>query len=129
MSRPPRSLSLSIRPLLLLLSILLIAISAKAQDTVIGHVKGPSAAAPSNAKICFNLQRFKPATPKIAGTTSIVGATNFCISPAADGSFTTPIFDNGVINPAGTNWRVDFLLNGIQTGEWRSRCWASENCQ
>lgn len=82
--------------------------------TVTGHVLFPSGGASTTAKVCFSLQNFKPNLPRVASTGIIVQQTNWCITPATDGSFSAPIFRNDLMLPIGTFWRVDFLWNGIQ---------------
>ena len=86
----------------------------RAQVTVSGHVTLPSGTTPSNAKICFSLQNFKPNVPRVVGAGIIVQTASWCINPAANGSYSASLWGNDVISPPGTYWRVDFLLNGVQ---------------
>src|SRR6266581_4263945 len=86
----------------------------RAQTTVSGHVTLPNGTAPSNAKICFSLQNFKPNVPRVVGTGIIIQTASWCINLAANGSYSTSLWGNDVISPPGTYWRVDFLLNGVQ---------------
>lgn len=81
---------------------------------VSGHTKVPSGSAPTRPNVCFTLTGYKPAVPKIIGNTVLLNATNFCVTPAADGSFTTNLYGNDVISPDGTTWRVDFNRNSSQ---------------
>lgn len=84
-------------------------------STVSGHVVyGSNSPVPSKAQACFSLQNFKPNLPRLS-TGVIVTNTAYCITPAADGSFTTPIARNDFITPAGTYWRVDYMYNGVQS--------------
>jgi hypothetical protein len=101
---------------LILFLLLLIPELALAQNpaTVTGHTIFPSNGPASNASVCFSLQNFKPNLPRVVTTGTIVQQQNWCIVPAADGSFSTPVDRNDFITPSGTFWRVDFLWNGLQ---------------
>lgn len=88
---------------------------ASAQDTVTGHVKQPDASIPSNTKICVSLINFKPNVARVIGTGQIIVTTNYCTTPAADGSYSFNIYGNDVISPTASNWRVDWIVNGIQS--------------
>ena len=103
-----------IRILLLLFLTLIAPALASAQTTVTGHVKFPDTTAPSNTKVCINLQNFKPNSPRVIGTGTIVSTTNYCVTPAADGSFSFSVYGNNIITPSSTTWRVDFYFNGVQ---------------
>lgn len=103
------------RILLALLAVLGAASFGRAQtDIVTGHVQFPSGGAADSSSVCFSLQNFKPNVPRILNTTTIIQQQNWCIAPAADGSYSTSLIGNDHISPAGTYWRVDFLWNGIQ---------------
>lgn len=98
----------------LLLALLFLPALSYGQTTVTGHVKLPDTTAPANVKICFTLLNYKPNVPKVIGTGELIATTNYCIVPAADGSYSSQLYGNNTISPAATNWRVDFLYNGIQ---------------
>jgi hypothetical protein len=104
----------ALRRLLVALSLCLVPVVASAQTTVTGHVLLPNTTAPTNAKVCFTLTNFSPNVPRVIGTGAIVAQRNFCIPPAADGSFSTSLYGNNVITPTSTNWRVDLTFNNIQ---------------
>jgi hypothetical protein len=87
---------------------------SRAQTVVTGHVKLPDTTAPANVRVCFTLNGYKPNSPRVIGTGTLVSQTNFCITPAADGSFSTSLYGNNLLTPTATNWRVDFLFNGQQ---------------
>jgi hypothetical protein len=87
---------------------------AQSTATVTGHTMFPSGGAATNASVCFSLQNFKPNVPRVTSTGVIVQQQNWCIVPAADGSFSTTLDRNDFITPIGTYWRVDFLWNGLQ---------------
>jgi hypothetical protein len=111
-----RKIRATLRGLLIVLSLCLIPVVAGAQTTVTGHVLLPNTTAPAvpNAKVRFTLTNFSPNVPRVIGTGAIVAQRNFCITPAADGSFSTSLYGNKVITPTSTNWRVDLMFNGIQ---------------
>lgn len=102
------------RHIRLLIALLFLPAFSHAQNIVSGHVKLPDTGAPANAKVCVTLLNFSPNVPRVIGTGAIVVTKNYCITPAADGSYTFNIYGNNLITPAATNWRVDFLVNGIQ---------------
>lgn len=104
------------RLLLTLASLLLLPVAAWSQTaTVSGHLLNPDGSAPTNAKVCFSLQQFAPNVPRISGTTAIIQMRNFCVAASTvDGSFSTVLYRNDFVSPAGTFWRVDYFYNGIQ---------------
>src|SRR3954469_7000309 len=97
-----------------LLFLLLLPTLASAQSTVTGHVKLPDTTAPANARVCVTLGNFKPNVPRVIGTGQLVSTANYCVTPAADGSYSFSLYANSTITPVSTNWRVDFLIGGIQ---------------
>src|SRR5690242_7291103 len=99
-------------PLLLILFFPALTWGQTATDT--GHVVFPSGGASTNSSVCFSLQNFKPNVPRLTSTGTIVQQQNWCITPAADGSFSTVLARNDQFTPNGTFWRVDFLWNSIQ---------------
>jgi hypothetical protein len=104
-----------LRKLLILVILLLSALPAFSQTAnVTGHMLFPSGGAATNANVCMTLQNYKPNLPRVTGTGTIVRQTEFCIAPAADGSFSFSLVRNDLLSPTGTFWRIDFLIGGIQ---------------
>jgi len=101
------------RFLLALLVMLLPTLAWAQTATVTGHMVLPSGSAPTNSKVCATLLNYKPNSPHVVGTGTIV-TPSVCVTPAADGSFSTSLIENANISPVGTYWRFDFYANGVQ---------------
>lgn len=99
--------------------LLLSAIGASAQSTITGTVLLPSGASGTKAQVCFSLQNYQPNPPRVSGTGTIVGTRDFCVTPAANGTWSTSLYLNSEIEAGGvtgsTRWRVDWKYNGVQT--------------
>jgi hypothetical protein len=102
------------RKLLLIFLFTLPTIAFAQTATVTGHVVLPSGTSPANGKVCVTLQNYKPNSPRVVGTGTVVQQTNYCFTPAVDGSFSTTQYRNDSITPSGTFWRFDFMFGGIQ---------------
>src|SRR5579859_7416536 len=101
------------RSLILLLMLLGVVAGANAQYTVSGHVVMPNGQPPTNSRVVFTLQNYKPQAPKVSGFGQI--QTQYSVIPdQITGAFSTPLFGNDVIQPNQTTWRVDFLANNVQ---------------
>jgi hypothetical protein len=103
-----------LRRFLIALGLCLLPSVAFGQTVVTGHVKFPDTTAPSNVRICFTLLNYSPNMPRVIGTGAIVAQKNYCIVPAADGSYSINLYGNNLITPISTNWRVDLTFNNIQ---------------